>query len=216
MSLNSVTYTRIQCAEVIPMDRGVSHVPCGRFIHWHGCLLHLQVLPEFDFSAHKYFPVVKIIWPSSAVRALPLQAWSGPRAQTVCVCVRDKPQGSYTRQDVTPGTRLENLEFDWNMWHYSGVCLREGVSENDRYVVLFQRAGQWKYFLSCFRTEIGVITDAVIYDIFVFMWMKNVQLTTVSCHFISAIFSPHTFCWKKNIPSVIPTIVNLFPYITNN
>lgn len=33
MSLNSVTYTRIPCAEVIPMDRGVSHVPRGPFIH---------------------------------------------------------------------------------------------------------------------------------------------------------------------------------------
>lgn len=43
---------------VIPIDYDVSLVVV---LFSHGHLPRFQVLPEFDFSAHKYFPVVKII-----------------------------------------------------------------------------------------------------------------------------------------------------------
>lgn len=50
-----------------------------------------QVLPEFDFSAHKYFPVVKIIWFYSAARAdsgvssqRPSAITNVPTAEQVC------------------------------------------------------------------------------------------------------------------------------------
>ena len=50
-----------------------------------------QVLPEFDFSAHKYFPVVKIIWFCSAARVdsressrRPSAIKNVPAAEQVC------------------------------------------------------------------------------------------------------------------------------------
>lgn len=107
--------------------------------------------------------------------------------QCVCVWLCDKLHGSFTRrQDATRGIRLQNLETET----IDSMC----VCFWKRSRVLFQRAGQWKYF--------GEIADGMTKDVLVFMWMKNILLTA-SCR---TLFQPHFYHTPTLVPLNLPTL----------
>lgn len=136
--------------------------------------LYLQALPEFDFSAHKYFPVVKIIWPQFGVRvssapktehsqeqmckgSRSISSVNSVRHLTVYVCFTRNRNRAFTT-----GPKQDNILI------FICVCLCVRHK--------FSCTKNWPFLTSCTNGNGCISFKHVKTCIFVLIWMKILSL----------------------------------------